>query len=52
MDVVQIFIDFQQACDSIDGAVTGHIMREFRILKKLVRIVELTIKHILACVKI
>jgi hypothetical protein len=36
--VIHIYIDFQQACDSIDGAVTQHIMREFRIPpKKLVK---------------
>jgi hypothetical protein len=35
-DVIQIYIDFQQACDSVDGAVTRYIMREFRIPKKLV----------------
>jgi len=32
-DVIQIYIVFQQACDSVDGAVTWYIMREFRIPK-------------------
>jgi hypothetical protein len=35
-DVIQIYIHFQQACDSVDGAANRCIMREFRIPKKLV----------------
>jgi len=36
IDVIQIYTHFQQACDSVDGAVTRYIMRELRIPKKLV----------------
>lgn len=35
--VIHICTTFQQACDSIDGAVTQHIMREFRIPPKNVK---------------
>jgi hypothetical protein len=35
IDLFQICIDFEQACDSLDRAMIGYIMREFGIPEKL-----------------
>jgi hypothetical protein len=49
---LQIFIDFQQAYDSVDGAVIRYIMRKFGIPGNLLRLLELTLENTISCVKI
>jgi sorting nexin-29 len=51
IDLFQIFIDFQQAYDSVGRAMIGYIMREFGIPEKLVRPVELTLENTICCDK-
>jgi hypothetical protein len=48
IDLFQIFIDFQQANDSVDRAVIGYIVKEFGGTRRLV---EITLEITISCVK-
>jgi hypothetical protein len=52
IDLFQIFIDIQQAYDSVGRAMIGYIVREFGIPEKHVRLIELTLENTISCVKI
>jgi len=52
VDICQMYTDYKQACDTINGAELLEIMKEFGIPMKLVRLVRMTLTNTNSKVKI
>ena len=52
VDIHQLYIDYKQACDTINRAELVEIMKEFGIPMKLVRLVKMTLANTNSKVKI
>jgi len=52
VDIHKLYIDYKQACDSINRAELVEIMKEFGIPMKLVRLVKMTLANMNSKVKI